>query len=329
VSVAFDGVIGHERVRALLSRALREGRVPPALLFTGPSGVGKKALALALGRGLLCEGALGDACGRCPGCSRAGRGLHPDFRLVEAAGAAIKIEQVREVVREIQGRPFEGRARAFVIDDAHLMTEQAQNALLKSLEEPPASSHVFLVTPAPQALLTTIRSRCQVLKLGPLPQGLLAAELEKRLGVEPEEARLRAALASGSLGAALAFESEGFRARRESLLTLLEGVASAGALERMEAAEALEDSDDPDAALTTLHTLLRDILTLNLSDGTSAILNADVRERLAPLSRGPLGARAAVLAEAVTEAQEALAGNANKLLTYDLLVDTLAEGVRS
>ena len=324
--MAFDGIIGHDRVRALLSRGLRDRRVPPALLFTGPPGVGKKALALALGRGLLCEGALGDACGRCPACSRAERGLHPDFRLVEASGATIKIEQVREAVREIQGRPFEGRARAFVIDDAHLMTEQAQNALLKSLEEPPATSHVFLVTPAPQALLTTIRSRCQVLKLGPLPQGLLAAQLEERLGVDAGEARLRAALASGSLGAALAFESEGFRARRESLLALLEGLGSAGALERMEAAEALEESDDPEAALTALRALLRDILTLHLSDGASAILNADVRSRLSALARGPLGARAAALADAVAEAQEALAGNANKLLTFDLLLDALQGG---
>jgi DNA polymerase-3 subunit delta' len=232
---------------------------------------------------------------------------------------------VREVVREIQGRPFEGRARAFVIDDAHLLTEQAQNALLKSLEEPPSTSHVFLVTEAPQALLTTIRSRCQLLKLGPLPQGLLAARLQELLGVPPEEARLRAALAGGSLGAALSFESEAFRARRESLLKLLEGLASAGPLERMEAAEALEDDEDPDAILTTLRTLLRDMLTLHLSGSTHpGLLNADVRSRLVALAAGPLGARAAALAEAVAEAEEALAGNANKLLTFDLLLDALA-----
>ncbi|HVQ29286.1 MAG TPA: DNA polymerase III subunit delta', partial [Vicinamibacteria bacterium] len=208
---------------------------------------------------------------------------------------------------------------------AHRMTEQAQNALLKSLEEPPATSHVFLVTSAPQMLLTTIRSRCQLFRIGPLPLTLLGRHLEDRLGVEPAEARLRAALASGSLGAALAFESDAYRDRRERLLSLLEGLDGADALARLEAAEALEELGEPEATLLALRALLRDIVALRVTGGKDgAALNADVADRLAILAQGPLGTRAGALAEAVGEAQEALAGNASKLLTFDLLVDALA-----
>lgn len=322
----FASLLGHDLVKGLLARALREGRVPPALLFAGPEGVGKKALALTTARALLCEGPRGDACGACATCSRAQRGLHPDLILVEAATAAIKIEQVREAVREIVGRPFEARARAVVIDDAHLMTEQAQNALLKSLEEPPATSHVFLVTPAPQALLQTVRSRCQLLRVGPLPEALLAGHLQERLQLSKDDARLRAALAGGSLGAALLFESDAFHERRERLLGLLERLFTDGPAERLEAAERLaeNEADAPGQGLLTLRTLLRDVAALRLSDGQRPGLNADVGDRLLALARGRLGERAASLAGEVAEVQEALRGNANKLLTYDLLLDTLA-----
>ena len=140
--MAFADVLGHDRIRDLLGRALVAGRLPPALLFVGPRGVGKRTLALAVARALLCpDGAsLGDACGKCPACHRTSKGLHPDLFLAEPEGATLtlKIERVRELVREIDARPFEAAARAVLIDDAHTMTEQAQNALLKSLEEPPA-----------------------------------------------------------------------------------------------------------------------------------------------------------------------------------------------
>ena len=342
------GIVGHDRVKTLLSRGLQDGRVPPALLFAGPEGVGKKALALAVARGLLCETPAGEACGRCSSCLRILRTLeslddvrrkiedereptlrnyrlHPDLILAEPWRTGLKIDQVRQLVQELQGRPYESRARAVVIDDAHRMTEQAQNALLKSLEEPPATSHVFLVTSAPQMLLTTIRSRCQLFRIGPLPLTLLGRHLEERLGVEPAEARLRAALASGSLGAALAFESDAYRDRRERLLSLLERLGGADALARLEAAEALEELGEPEATLLALRALLRDIVALRVTGGKDgAALNADVADRLAILAQGPLGARAGALAEAVGEAQEALAGNASKLLTFDLLVDALA-----
>jgi DNA polymerase-3 subunit delta' len=322
--VAFDSVVGHERVRSLLARSIKDRRLPPALLLTGPSGVGKRTLALAAARALVCETGGGEPCESCPACSRAARGLHPDVLAVEPETATIKIEQVRDMAREVLALPFEGRARGFVMDEAHVMTEQASNALLKSLEEPPATSHVFLVTASPQALLPTIRSRCQTLRLGPLPAALLEAYLRDRCGLAPEEAGLRAALAGGSIGAALAFDSEGYRSSRDELLALLERAGRVSALERMEAAQRLADSEDPALALTTLRALLRDALMLRHGAGAGALLNGDVESRLAAVARGPLGERAGALAEAAGETREALRLNANKLLSMDVLMDAIS-----
>jgi DNA polymerase-3 subunit delta' len=343
--MAFADVVGHGRVTALLARAAESGRLPPALLFAGPEGVGKRLVALELGRLLLCQGEA-RPCGRCRHCQLIGRALHdlperrataleepkqetgldhrlhPDMLLVEpwrsANKPAIKLEQARDVAAEMLGLPFEARARFFVIDEAEALTEQAMNALLKSLEEPPATSHVVLVTSAPQALLPTIRSRCQLVRFERLP----AAELERHLreagGLSAEEAHLRAALSGGSLGAALAFESDAYRELREQLLALLEG--GAGAVpERLEAAERLAEADDPGLALTTLRSLLRDLAVLRAGAG-APLFNMDVQGRLAPLARGALGARAVALADAAGEIREALVrGNANKLLSFDLL----------
>jgi DNA polymerase III subunit delta' len=318
-------VLGHERIKGVLVRALRQGRFPNSLLFAGPEGVGKRTLALAAARALLCErGGDGEACGRCRACSRSGRGLHPDLAVVEPATAVIKIDQVRDAVREIQMPPFEAPARAFVIDDADVMTEQAQNALLKSLEEPKATSHVFLITASPQALLPTIRSRCPLLRFGPLPRAVVETYLVERQGLAPAEARLRAALASGSLGAALALESEAYRTLREELLALLERAGTLSPLERMREADRLEQVEDPGLALTTLRSLLRDLAAARAGADPARLLNADVGERVAALARSPVGARAKELAEAAGETREALRGNANKLLSFETLVETIA-----
>jgi DNA polymerase III subunit delta' len=323
--VSLSAVLGHERIKGVLARALSQGRFPNALLFGGPAGVGKRTLALAAARALLCERSRdGDACGECRACTRSGRGLHPDLALVEPATAVIKIDQVRDAVREIQLPPFEARHRVFVIDEADVMTEQAQNALLKSLEEPKASSHVFLVTASPQALLPTIRSRCPLLRFGPLPRAVVETYLVEKQGLSPAEARLRAALASGSLGAALAFESDTYRMLREELLALLERVASLTPLDRMAEAERLEQAEDPALALTTLRSLLRDLAAARAGSTPDRLLNADVGDRIAALARAPVGARAREVAEEAGETREALRGYANKLLSFETLVETLA-----
>jgi DNA polymerase III subunit delta' len=351
-SGVFAEIFGHDRVREVVGRAVARGRLPPALLLTGPEGIGKRTLALAVARGLLCERAPGEPCGVCSHCRRIARSvdalpewraaasdhtdeparlnhrLHPDLVLVEAwrtaTRAEIKVAQVRDLVGEVVGLPFEARARAFIVDDAHTMNEQAANALLKSLEEPPATSHLILITPAPQALLSTIRSRCQVLRLGALPTAAVEAYLRDHEGLPEDEVKLRSAVAGGSLGSALSLESETYRGLRDEMLTLLEGSGPGAAAERIAAAERLADGDDPVLALTVLRSLLRDALALRSGARNEGLLNPDVAERLGAIARGPMGARAPEIAAAADRVRAALKGNANKLLVMDVLMDAIA-----
>jgi DNA polymerase-3 subunit delta' len=323
--------------------------------------VGKKALALAVAQALLCERApVPEPCGECRACRKVAASLapekldearreadqdpdedvrrnfrlHPDLVLAEGwrltrtgrprSEPEIRVDQVRDLIGEIAGAPFEARRRVFVIDDAHTMNEAAQNALLKSLEEPPPRSHVILVSAAPLGLRQTIRSRCQWLRFGPLPRATVAAFLADRHGVAVGQARVQAGLAGGSLGAALHFESGSHAQVREALIGVLERAEGLDPFARMEAAEGLEQAEDSGLVLTTLRSLLRDIAALRAGAPFGALVHADVAGRLAPLASGPLGERAAVLAERAGEARYALRGFANKLLTFDLLLDELA-----
>jgi len=354
-------VRGHERVKAILARALARDRVPPALLLAGPDGVGKKALALAFAQAVLCERApVPEPCGECRSCRKIESALepvrlealreradqHPDedvwrnFRLhpdlVLAEGwwltktgrprdePEIRVDQVRDLISEVAGSPYEARRRVFVIDDAHTMNDSAQNALLKSLEEPPARSHLVLVTSSPLALRQTIRSRCQLLRFGPLPRATVAAVLEEREGLEPAEARLRAALANGSLGAALGFEAESQQRSREMMTALLERAPGLDAVQRMKTAEEMEQADDPLLLLTTLRSLLRDAAALRAGAEGASLVNSDLAPRLAVVAEGPVGARAAELAERAGAARGAVRGFANRVLTFEVLVDAIA-----
>jgi DNA polymerase-3 subunit delta' len=354
-------LVGHDRVRSILGRALANDRLPPALLLTGPDGVGKKTLALAVALAALCERApVAEACGECRMCRRLAPALrpahldelraqadrhpdeevwrnfrlHPDLVLVEGwwltktgrprSEPEIRVDQVRDLIREIEGAPFEARRRVFVVDDAHTMNESSQNALLKSLEEPPPRSHVVLVTPAPLGLRQTIRSRCQLVRFGPLPRETVARVLAEREGLSSEEARVRAALAGGSLGGALSLESEAYGRAREEVLVLLESAPRLDALGRLTAAEQLEQNGDPALLLSVLRSLLRDLAALHAGAPADALVNVDLAARLSAVARGPLGERAPELAEAAGQARRAVRGFANKLLTFDVLVDRIA-----
>jgi DNA polymerase III delta' subunit len=168
---------GQPRVVELLRRAMAQGRVPHAYLFTGPAGAGKHATALALAAAMNCERAPGEGCGTCGPCERIEAGRHPDVTTLERQGPSqsIPIEVIRKQVIPALGLPpHEGRARLYLIEEATCLLDPAANALLKTLEEPPARTHFVLCTGSPNELLPTIRSRCQRVIFQPV----VAAEAE-------------------------------------------------------------------------------------------------------------------------------------------------------
>ena len=170
-------IIGHQQVLGLISRAAVRGTLPPSLIFAGPSGVGKHMAAVALAQLLNCQNPVAtaagsDACGECAPCRRISRRVHADVLFIEPGETgSIKIDQIRDAIERSAYRPFEGRRRVVIIDEADAVVSEAQNALLKTLEEPPPASIFVLVTSRPDTLLITVRSRCQRLRFGRLAPG--------------------------------------------------------------------------------------------------------------------------------------------------------------
>jgi len=200
--VSFSGILGQGRAVSLLMRAIETDRLPHALLFTGLKGVGRCLTAITVAKALNClDRVKGDCCDRCPPCNKIAKSIHPDVHLITPEGATLKIDQIRTLTREATLKPYEGRGKVFILDRAETMTEQAQNALLKTLEEPPQATFLILIAPEASALLPPIASRCSQIRFAPLPEGAIATRLREQ-GCEEGEATLLASLAGGSLGRA-------------------------------------------------------------------------------------------------------------------------------
>ncbi len=201
--------IGNEKATGALRRALAGGRLPHAILIAGPESVGKMALAVELAAALNCTGDE-RPCGECSGCSRSRRRLHTDVHVVGIQAAdggrsrtLIGVEQVREVQREASLAPFEGECKVVIFDGAELLSEEASNSLLKTLEEPPPGVYLLLLTAKPEALLPTVVSRCQLVELKPVPPDVIAAHLVEGLGKDEDVAGRASRLSGGRPGWAI------------------------------------------------------------------------------------------------------------------------------
>jgi DNA polymerase III subunit delta' len=206
--VAFSDIIGHKEIIKALKTSLVGAKTGHAYLFMGPAGVGKKMLARELAKNLLCLGHCGDGegegdlTGQCESCRLMERGLHPDFIPISPIGNSIKIEQLRELQRNAYLAPVLGTRKIFFFPDAELLTEAAANSFLKILEDPPAGV-VFLFTAVRiDHILPTIRSRCQVYQLFPVPPEEITIWLKQKGLVESEAIEL-GLTCQGCPGAAL------------------------------------------------------------------------------------------------------------------------------
>ena len=274
-------VIGHEWALDLLLNGLARGRVPHALLIVGPPNIGKTTTAFTFAQALNCTGSHPVPCGDCLSCRKVVSGNHPDVRILDAPGQTLKISEVRELQRELSLSPHEGRWRVAVLSDFERATVEAANALLKTLEEPPAQVALVLTAVEADALLPTIVSRCQVVPLRTLPTLVVRDALISRWGAQPTQADLLAHLSDGRLGWAVqALEDQSLLARRDEHLDHLFSLMGKGRVERL--AYAADLSRNPTLVREVLALWLgwwRDVLLL-ASGSHVSITNVDRKDTL-------------------------------------------------
>jgi DNA polymerase-3 subunit delta' len=342
----FDRLVGNQRAKDTLRRMLAGRRVPGALLFAGEDAIGKKLFALELAKAINCLAPAGvEACDKCSSCIRIAHfadapaernddarhiiwSEHRDVGLVRAEKNIIKVDQARELERETNFRPHEGRARVFIIEEADRLNPQASNALLKTLEEVAPTSHLILLSARPANLLITIRSRCQAIRFAPLAAEEIEAYLLKNRKRAGEEARLAAHVARGRLGLALSLNLDTYREGREAMLSILDALA-ARRPDRMSLLRAAEDwsdakrKDEFEPRLDLLETLIRDAWLLSL-DPAAKIVNEDIRERLARLGAGLRSRDAADWMARIQELRGQLIVNINRRIATDALLLSMA-----
>ena len=366
-----------------VQRALAVDRVPHAYLFTGPDGIGKEMLATRLAAVLLCQhrrqvrptpqaaGALTawqDACGTCPDCQLLAAGNHPDFHRIfrrlnkahpdkkirDRKAIELSIDVIRHfLIAQIGLRPARDRAKVFIVIEAERLSAGAQNAMLKTLEEPPERSHLILLASAADTLLPTTRSRCHEVPFRTLPSEFIRGHLIEHRGVSAEQATFLAELSHGSLGAALRCCTYGLNEKVGEILSLLDhaardplGCSKAladmaktladtinAATKAAKAAEEEEDEDTVDLNISRLaqtmvfgmvSTILRDVQRAAVGQTASALPSEPIIARLAGKTTTQ-GVRRAI--KAVSAAEYHVVRNANAGLIFDALGIGIGRGL--
>jgi DNA polymerase-3 subunit delta' len=344
----FTKLVGNEHVKRTLKHLLATGRVPNSLLFAGEDGVGKRQFALEVAKAFVCREPSGtDTCGICAACRRAGvfsfpksdKGEdfdrvffseHPDVAMVIPFRRNIRIGSIRTLEHEANFRPFEAKARVFIVDEAEKMADPAANALLKTLEEPAPTTFIILITSKPDSLLPTIRSRCQTLRFAPVDTGAIETFLISERAFSHDEARLAARLSRGSIGRAVSADVGKFKVARDKMLAAITHVLENGdrtALLRI--AEEMNDAknkDNLEETLDTLQALIHDVWTVRTGADPDHVTNADLSDKIVRLAEEATNADLPGWLREIDMMRENFAVNINRKVATDALFVTMAGG---
>jgi len=326
----FDDIIGHAQVVDRLKKDMAGDRLSHAYLFVGPDGVGKNSVASLFGAAMLCAHADVEAlpCGDCLACGKIARFNHPDFHVLETEKGKkwIRIEQVRRLQTSMALRPFESERRVIVVDNADRMNEAAQNAFLKTLEEPPPGTLIIMVAPGTQSLLPTIVSRCRIERFGPLKTEELSKILVDKRGLDENEANLIAGMVSGSVGAALAIDLDFVRKVKPAIIERIAEIASE---KKMNPEKVFGLSNQltaiGDNSLEMIRMLLKDVAFMKMS--RSGIINSDNSNAIEKLGKNMTMGKIFALFDKTLEAEMGLSRNLQKSFIFENLLFAFAPGV--
>jgi DNA polymerase III subunit delta' len=328
--MSFKDILGHQRPIRLLQRAIKNEKVVNSYLFLGNEGIGKKYVALQFAKSLNClggEAEKGDACDYCSSCKKIDHALHPDVLVIEPDGQYIKVDQVRQMQRQLAYKPYEGRHRVCILTAADRMAPHIPNTLLKTLEEPPLHTMIILLANSSRFILPTILSRCQTIRFNPLPIPLVSKWLIENKGLNEAEAHLLASLSEGSPGKALEIQEEIRQIPREELLKDWIGLESLSIEKMWSWVESLPSQRESLLLLLEVaKTLLRDLVVLKTMKKEPTLIHSDLLPAMEPMavtwSLSSLLRRMEILHQTTL----AIGANANTNLTLEAMMLSWAEG---
>jgi DNA polymerase-3 subunit delta' len=319
--MSFGDIVGHEKQLVQLQNSLRQGRMPHALLFHGPEGVGKKAVAFTLAKAMNCLVEQPDSCDLCSSCRKADHKNHLDIIVIAPEGQFIKIQAVRDLQERLKFKPREGKHRVCIIDDAERMNDAAANALLKTLEEPPPGNLIILVTARPFQLPPTILSRCRQLRFNPLIEEKEADFLQKRLGIDDAAARLLAVSSGGSIARAIEMHGGAYLEMREDILDWATARQGQEPLQRLAGMNRFGQSrEEAMERLNLLRICYRDALVAKELPLGDMLINQDRREAIASLAERLTTKALLRDLRTIERARRALEQNADKTLTLEVMM---------
>lgn len=322
----FREIKGNAPLVNQLKTAASSGRVSHAYLFIGGAGAGKRLIANTFAKALQCEADEDMPCGTCRSCQAFDHGNHPDIIYVRGEKKNIIVDEIREQILEtVDLKPYHYQKKIYIIEQADTMTIQAQNALLKTLEEPPAHAMFLLLAERAEAFLPTILSRVVVMKIRPLSEETIAAFLMERSGLSEEESHTLAAYAQGRIGQALELkEDEAFREMRQDILGKLEAIPSMPEGETYLLAKELEVYKNDLRFLDIMELWYRDLLAAKSLREERYLIQKDKKNEIFRSAKVP-AEFLAKKAEAVRTARMRLAQNANFRLTLEVMLMELKE----
>ncbi|MEI8354988.1 MAG: DNA polymerase III subunit delta' [Deltaproteobacteria bacterium] len=316
----FSDIIGQETPVSVLRRSLATGKIAHAYIFDGIEGCGKMKTAMAFITAIFCN--CTEGCGHCSVCRRLAACQHPDLHMVEPDGAFIKIDQIRNLQKELSYRPYEAKKKVCIIEAADKMNLSSANAFLKTLEEPPGDALLILLTSSLGSILPTILSRCQRLSFSSIPEAAIEAYL-CGTGIPEETARIAASLAGGSLKSALEITLEQTVPNRKNLLERTIALSLSEIAPLFELAE--EQGNDRDKTLELLDILTvfwRDVLLL--LSGSPQVANKDLLPLLRKEADRTSLEKVMERIELVFRSRQALQRNVNPRLALEVLFMGLA-----
>jgi DNA polymerase-3 subunit delta' len=320
-------LLGHDWAVDILSRHIATQNTRHAYLFTGPDGVGRRTLAIRFSQALNCSQPVepGRPCFKCKNCTQIELMAHPDLTIIqsERKGATLKVEQIREMQHGLSLTAYQASYRVAILLRFEEANDNAANALLKTLEEPPDKVVLILTANNADALLPTISSRCEALNLRPMPGRALADRLVKSYGIEPEKATLLAAISNGCPGLAIQYgrQPELLDQRKQTLDEHLQLLQS-GNIERFKYAEALSKNRDKEAiygVLSVWLSLWRDVL-LQTAGASAEFSNPDYATQTQQLSTQLDLPAMQRLIDAIRKTYDLINLNANLRLALEVLM---------